>query len=90
MAVYTLYTGEDPKALIETVQTAVKDLEKDVNKVKKAAASTAEKIDDAVPKDAKRSLNTVSETINKTLIEKKKAVKTLEKELKKHRKELGN
>ena len=90
VAVYVINTGEDPKALIDTAQTTVKDLKKDINKVKKAAASTVEKIDDAVPKDAKRSLNKVSKTVNKTLKEKKKAVKTLEKELKKHRKELGD
>ena len=90
VAVYTLYTGEDPKALIETAQIAVKDLEEDVNKVSKASASMVEKINDAVPKDAKRLLNKVSNTVNKTLIEKNKAVKRLEKELKKHRKELGD
>ena len=74
VAVYVINTGEEPKALIDTAKTTVKDLEKDINKVKKAAASTVEKIDDAVPKDAKRSLNKVSKTLNKTLKENKKTV----------------
>lgn len=72
VAVYVINTGEDPKALIDTAQTTVKDLKKDINKVKKVVASTVEKIDDAVPKDAKRSLNKVSKTVTKTLKKNKK------------------
>jgi len=60
--------------LIDTAQTTVKDLKKEINKVKKVVASTVEKIDDAVPKDAKRSINKVSKTLNKTLKENKKTV----------------
>ena len=76
VAVYTLYTSEDPNKASKTEN--------------KKTTSMAEKIDDAVPKDVKRSLNTVSKTVNKVLKEQKKAVMKLEKELKKHRKELGN
>ena len=90
LGIIMLNTGEDPKTLTKKAKRSIKELESNVNQAKKVVANTADKIEAAIPKEAKKSIESVSKKADKITKEQNKALKKLEKDLKKYKKELGN
>ena len=60
LGIIMLNSGEDPKTLTKKAKRSIKELESSVSQVKKVVAKTADKIDDAIPKETKKSIESVS------------------------------